>query len=162
MPKHLDGRILFPPPWRRVFHNPDKAPTFSPAGAVQAEFEGVLHSCSVRLCWKNISSRYSPAHGGKASRCKIDFTCSPIHETISSFGGGERLYSPMREESILMYREGEDKAGRRSKLVFVGWVERSETHQFGRWTGHKHQNRWVSLRSTHPTGIHSVLMQWGG
>ncbi|MFS2124877.1 hypothetical protein, partial [Pseudomonas sp. Pseusp97] len=32
-----------------------------------------------------------------------------------------------------------------SQINFVGWVERSYTHQF------RAPNAWVSLRSTHPT-----------
>jgi N-dimethylarginine dimethylaminohydrolase len=35
----------------------------------------------------------------------------------------------------------------RGKSVFIGWAERSDTHQC-RW-----MRRWLSLRSTHPAGL---------
>ena len=41
-------------------------------------------------------------------------------------------------------------AARSRSHICVGWVERSETHHLLR------RHRWVSLRSTHPTGLHEA------
>src|SRR6185295_19510935 len=61
---------------------------------------------------------------------------------------------PLNKRAEVLSKPRAQCAARMRNHICVGWVERSETHHLLR------RHRWVSLRSTHPTGLHDVET-WG-